>query len=92
MDPDFNLDDEIMFVMDLYPFIKEDIENNDEQLILEIEECKFLELRLAYLSAIEDALLEKQGVLTESVFHEEYNRALTLYRTICKENNRKAKL
>ena len=41
---------------------------------------------------LEEALLEKHSVLTESVFNKSHKRALVLYKEICKENNFEAKL
>ena len=73
-----------------YPFYMECFRNNDMILLTDIESSA-PELRWAYHNALEDALMEKKQAMTESVFHEEYDRALSLYHMICKETGNKSR-
>ena len=67
-------------------------ENKDDELLTRIESVTIPELRKAYGVTLERALMDSQHVLTESAFLEKYERALNLYRTICKESGEEPKL
>ena len=90
MNKDLKVDQQ--FIYNHYLMLKERVTNNDKETIAWMESLDKPELREICVDSLEAGLMARKKVMTESVFNEEYDRALTLYRTICKENNYEAKL
>ena len=72
--------------------IANDIVSNSKEDVISWVESMDPGLRSIIHDTLETALLERQKVLTESVFIESHPKAIDLYRDICKENNLPVKL
>ena len=87
-----SLEEELMATYSSYPYLKECVIENKDSTLTYIEQCEHKEVRYAYLDALEDGLLERKEYIREKVFFEEYDRALKLYREICRENDEVQKI
>jgi len=67
------------------------IKNGDKKFLAYVEGLNSND-RLPYAEFLEKALADLQPTINESVMMELHGRALTLYRTICKEHNHQAKI